>query len=141
MSEERRKFDDEQFAKDKIATSPDVTVDIKDIPKGQPDKQPVSMGSEPVRIVPDDPETDARNTRLFVNCLEKFSNIDSDTAGAAEDFGQAIWPLLRSVGMGWKLYTGITGVLLLAPVIPSGFKLIKGLFKKKEDQDDATGHA
>lgn len=137
---ERVKFDDDASAKGKIATSPDITVDAHEMqkqPVKEPAGKPVQANIDPVRAVPDDPETDARNTRLLNKAVERLTGLDDDTRSALNEFGNDLWPLLRACGMGPGLYAGIIGLLVGAPAAVSGFKVLASMFRKKGEENAA----
>jgi len=138
---EREKFNESQLASEKIASAPEITVDTNDREQvSEQVNEPVATGSEPVRTVPDDPKIDERNTRLLVKNINLIKSLDSDINSAIEEFGANLWPLLRMFGMGWRSYTVLIGGLLAAPLVPSGFKILKALFSKKE-KEDANGNS
>lgn len=143
---ERVKFDDDAAAKGKIATAPDITAGMKEGAKklNEQVKEEVGNGSdtgcEPVKTVPDDPAIDARNTRLIVKTARSFKELDSDIEQAIGEFGENLWPLLRMAGMGWRTYTVLIGSMLVVPLVPSGFKIIKGMMKKKDKEEREQGN-
>lgn len=143
MSETIKKLDDNALALDDMANAPEVSGDAAKIKKEvvkEPVKEAPQSAVQPLRVVPDDPETDARNTRLLVKTINTIRPLDGDIKAAIEEFGQNLWPLLRMTGIGWRAYTIMVGGLLMAPMVPSSFRIIQALLKKEEKSND-TGNS
>lgn len=139
---ERKKFDDEGSAKGKIATSPDVTVQ-KPV-QAQPSKDgkkpvpsPLATSMQPVQLVPDDSEADARYARMMGRLAKRVGGIDDTFAKELSEWGtDFIFPTLRDMFRNkMRAFRIFSGLAIAGPAV---FFAVKTAFKeaKKEEKED-----
>lgn len=146
---ERVKFDDEASAKGKIATSPEITIQKPDTKSAknrgkEPAAQPVQTGSQPVQGLADDPEADARYSRMMGRLARRAGKIDDDFAAEIAEWGKDfIFPTLRDLCRG--NHGAFRGLSVLVMAGPAAFFAIKAAMvkpktpKKDKEEEKANG--